>query len=1118
MRFPAEGAPSTSTVSGRGMYRLQCFGSATLFDPEGQEVHFRSRKHLGLLLYLCAHRNRSLTRGHLAALFWDTEEQLARHSLSQALYDLRKRIEPLTIHARGGSLRLGEGEVVYEAALFEAAVKRGELERAVDLYRGAFSPNLESVGTRSFRRWLEAERSRFATVGQASLRRYIADCDRRGLWGEVCLAALRLVKMDPLDEAGHRSLMKALWLQGDQHSALQHYAGVEGTLVRELPEGPSAATVELIDRIRSSRPPAVESRAAAEPTLPLVGRSREFEALREGLGNLGDRESGHFVIVRGEAGIGKTRLLQELKRVSTVEGFTYLESRCYPAESDVAYGPILDAIEPVASRLATEGEGPDQRYYQLGHLFPSLFRRETGEEQEGVDPAVRRRRLFEEVTDLVRRAVRDGPLVWIVEDIQWIDAASASLLHYVARRLMREQILLILSLRSGQPLREPARLLAEESGPHLSTEIVDLAPLSRQVIRELLEGAVEGSSNRAAIAFAERYAGGNPFFALEIVRAATDARTRGEFPPANGLISDRLRNLLTLRLRGLSARTLRVLEAVAVLERYATPENVAAAGGLTRDGAATITGELRERHLLREREDRVEFVHDIAREFVYSNLGLLQRAALHLTAAEVLAGAPDVNPATLARHFERGGDRARAYEFGMRAARASSSSSAHNEAASMAILAAGVATSAEARFEALRLQAGAELAAGRFREAESHFDAILSLYPELSAERRIPLRLSIMKAKVESSDWTGAFACLRILERELGGVLDKKKRIEWELEARALILKVRILTKDDGGARRTYDAIRSCVEDAERGGDLTSQAQAEALCSQIVYATFHESSTGAAETLQKLDTLESCLSRTRRQQLALYQTVVHIRLAEWDKARAAAIAGLSLARELNDALHTAHFMNNLSCLSLELGRWKDAEHYAQESLAMYAALEIDRYSALPPLLNRANAYFYQGLCIKAIPLYETALEIATENGAPSHRAEVIASLGLIALQQGSERSFRHYADALNHSRAARTGGYDRFKAEWFQAYLHLLGGTSPRVISEDLRAAAEEEETRDKVNYLKLLWLDALLCHTDPSHVTQLLREVELTWFMSFTKRWLRLTRHHGSRTTARVS
>lgn len=1091
------------------MYRLQCFGSATLFDAEGEEVHFRSRKHLALLLYLCAHRSRSLTRAHLAALFWDSEESLARHSLSQALYDLRKRVPPLSLDGRGGTLRLGDAPISFEAGRLEAAVKEDRLDLVVELYRGEFAPNLESVGTRRFQRWLESERSRYGTLGRMSLRRYAAACDRKGQWGEVCLAALRLVKLDPLDEVGHRALMKALWLQGDQHSALQHYAEVEPTLLEELPDGPSAETLELIERIRSSRPPPTGPRSRPETILPLTGRGRELETLRRGLAELSDSGSGRVMVVRGEAGIGKTRLLQELKRVAEVEGFACFESRCYPAESDVAYGPVLDAIEPIAARISDANRDTASRYHQLGYLFPNLFERESAEERESVDPAVRRRRLFEEVTDLLRRTVHGGPLVWIVEDVHWIDAASASLLHYVARRLLREPLMFVLSLRSGQPIREPARLLTEEMGPSLRTEAVELSPLPREAIRELLRNVNETASHPAVIPFAERYSGGNPFYALEILRAANDARSRGELPPGNGLITDRLRNLLTLRLRGLSSRALRVLEAVALLERYASPDHVSAVAGLTPDGTTGITAELRRRHLLREREGRIEFAHDIAREFVYSNLGLLQRSALHLTVAEVLAGHQDVSPASLARHFERGGDRARAYEFAMRAARASSSSSAHSEAASMAALAASMATHPDTRFEALRLQAEAELAAGRFQEAESHFDALLSLYPELPAEQRVPLRLSIMRAKVESSDWQGASACLRILEREIPAVVDSGRRVEWELEARALMLKVALLTKDDAGARRTRDTIRKRAEEADRASELSTQARAEALCSQAVYATFLESSSRAADLLSEAKPLQASISQTLRQQLALYETLVHIRLGNWDKAYAAATGGLTFARRLNDSFHIATFLNNLGCIALEQGAWDDALTHSTKSWDMFTALELNRYSALPPLLNQANVYFYQSLLSRAVPLYELALEIASESRASWNETEIHAALGLIALQQGSETNLEAHVTYVNANSTTGAVGYDRFIVDWFRAFLDLTCGIDPIQISERLLSAASEESRRDRINWLKLRWLNALLCEEPTSELTGELAGAGLSWFVGFTRRWLQMAKHH---------
>lgn len=1105
------------------MHRLQCFGSATVFDSDGCEVHFRSRKHLGLLLYLCTHSNRSLTRSHLAALFWETEEPLARHSLSQALYDVKKRLRPLQLHTHAGSLRIGRGQILYEADEFEACVKREELERAVELYRGQYAPNLDGNGTRRFQRWLETERTRFATVGQAALRQYVAACDRKGQWGEVCLAALRLVKLDPLDEAGHRALMKALWLQGDQHSALQHYAEVEELLLRELPEGPARETIELVGRIRSSRPPAVDLRPEPETMLPLVGRAVEFEALRSAFRRLRRQKTGRVVVVRGEAGIGKTRLLQELGNVSAVEGLTYLESRCYPAEADVAYGPVLDAIEPVATRIADDVSDRDAGYYQLGHLFPRLFGGRPVEEAESIDPDVRRRRLFEEVADLVRRPLRRGPMVWVVEDIQWIDAASASLLHYIVRRLRDRPLLLVLSLRTGQPIRETARVLTEEVGPHLVTETIELKPLPSGSIRELLEAVSESGRSQRAVSFAQRYSGGNPFYALEILRAAMEWRSRNEFPPVHDFISDRLRNLLTLRLRGLSSRSLRVLEAVAVLGRYASPMNVAAAAGLTNDCTAPITEELRGRHLLRERDGTVEFAHDITREFVYSNLGLLQRSALHLTVAEVLAGDEQVNPATLARHFERGGDRPRAYEFGMQAARASSSSSAHSEAAALAALAASVAADAEARFEALRLQAEAELAAGRFGDAERHFDAILSLYPELPPDRRVPLRLSILKAKVETSDWPGASSCLRVLEREVRSVEHAAQRVEWELEARALMLKVAILTKDDVRARRTNEVIRERAGEAEATGALTPQAQAEALCSQIVYATFFESSKRAAEMLAHVSRLdEERVSPRLKQQSVQLRGMVALRLGRWDEAAAALGDSLVLARSAKDIIGEANALNNLACVSLEQGEWSEAEQRCEAAQRLLRSVSLDDYSAICPSLNLASVCFYKGDSRRARRLYQDLWSVATAGSDPHAQAEALAGLGLISLQCGAWLEAQSLAEELNRlGPPDALRGQQRYKVSWAWAFLGQLE-LLPHITGL-LKLTANAEHDLDYISYLKLSWLDELLAPSDSSSTPEtenLLRQSGLAWFVRFTNRWFRLasaTRRPGDRQRTRI-
>ncbi|MFQ5679493.1 MAG: AAA family ATPase [Gemmatimonadota bacterium] len=1098
------------------MYRLQCFGSAVVLDDQGSEVHFRSRKHLGLLVYLCAHPNRAFSRRRLAELFWDTGEGLARHSLSQALYDIRRKLRAFEVQTRSGSLRLERNQIRYEALELEECLKSGDLSRSAELVRGEFAPNLVSLGSRAFQRWLEGEASRLKTLGQVALRRFIEECDRQGRWGELCLAALRLIKMNPLDESAHRSLMKALWLQGDQPSALQHYAEFEEFLLKELPGGPSTDTLRLVDRIRSSRAPALSLPAPGEAELPLVGRETEFEVLRTALGRIRE-QPGKVLVVMGEAGIGKTRLLQEVTRNAAMDGIRCLESRCYPAESDVAYGPVLDGIEPVARKIAESLRGGQHRYYQLGHLFPDLFTHSSEDEAEAIDPAVRRRRLFEEVTDLIRQTVRGAPVVWVVEDIHWIDAASASLLHYISRRLRDRPFLLVLSARSGTEIRETARRLMEESSDSLATESVELQPLSRDNIRQLLSSVGEGPSESSVISLAERFSGGNPFYALEILRAASSLSEQGELPPIGSFISDRLRSLLRFRLRGLSSHALRILEAVAVLERHATPRHVGVVAGLSAEEVVRTAEGLRTRHLLKDDGRRLEFGHDISREFVCSSLGLLQRAALHLTVGEVLATDPEVNPATLAHHFEQGGDRTRAYEYAMRAAERSVASSAHKEASSMAALAASVAKTEHEKLRALWVQAETEMAAGHFVVAESLFTRILDAFPTLSGVQAASAQLAVARARVESSNWPGARACLNRVTESIANLPDERQRHEKELERLALVLKIGILTHDEGEARQAYEAIRTLYESGTRSDALTPTAKAEALCSQVVYATFMESTEEARDLLGKKSWSDTDLPTPMRLRVLLSEVVVWIRLAEWDRAEAAIGKGLALAREKNDAVHCAHLHNNLSCLALEKGDWANAEHYAKESCRLYLALGIDRYSALPALLNLANAKFYSGHPKSAAQLYREALVVSRANGASYHLAELHASLGLVGLQVGDVASVIKHVAGLEQNKEALAAGYDRFKAEWFCAYLLRLCSVSEDVINSRLCQCAAEERKRDRVGHLKLLWLASLLGGNrdgddGSSSLVSDLRQHGLDWFPAFTRRWLRIANANASR------
>ena len=723
------------------MFVIQSLGGVRIQDASGETIRLRSRKHVALLLYLAAAGRRVYTRDALAQLLWDTPLERARHSLSQAIYDLRRNLPSVIGSATGDAVQLERSVFRLDAVEFERSLKAGDLSLAVDLYRGPFADNLAGVGSDDFERWLEAERLRLTRLGEMALRRYVRQCDEAGRWGEMCVAALRLVKISFLDEEAHRALMRGLWLHGDAPSAIRHYEEVVASLDKELPGGVSEETHLLAQRIRSTPAPEPRVDNLGELQTPFLGREEEMEKLRAAVRFIADSPA-TSLLVSGEAGIGKTRLVSEFTLSVALENVRLLESRCYPAEAEVPYGPVIDGLRPIAAEVARRPASDLESFTRVGHLLPE-FEYLTRDEGHRVDPAAWRRRLYEEVTGLVRLALEATPIVWIIEDVQWMDATSTSLLHYMTRRLEGFPFLLIATLRVARGADLPAALpLSPPGASDLSSE-VRLAPLSAEQIGEILRLAAPDPGHKAALQLAQRLAGGNPLYAVEVFRAAVGSMEwAAEASRWDPLTDARLSKVLAVRLKGLSRRALTLLQATAVLERQATPGAVAAIAGLTLPQAAEASVEPYARGLLQDGAGHLEFVNDVVREYVYSSMTAVSRTALHLTAAEFLADASTTNAATLARHFHLGEDRARTYSYAMQAAREAKSSAGQMEAAAMADLALRTCKGKEERLAALHLLAEAELESAQLASAREHLDEILRLGVDMAVEDRVGVKLS----------------------------------------------------------------------------------------------------------------------------------------------------------------------------------------------------------------------------------------------------------------------------------------------------------------------------------------------------------------------------------------
>ena len=1089
------------------MIQIQSLGGISLQGPDGSPIRLRSRKHVGLLLYLAMSGRRMFTRDHLTSLFWTSSPDRARHSLSQAAYDLRSHLRGALVRESGEQLALDGRNLEFDALEFESAVKQGRLGNAIELYRGPFAQNLTGAGTPEFDRWLEAERLRIARLAEVTFRRFAGECESKGRWGEMCVAAMRLTDMTPLDEEAHLCLMRGLWLHGDPTAALKHYDSAIELLQRELPTGPSEQISDLADRIRSA-PSAnpVELRTSERET-PFLGREAEFDTLRAAVRDMGGSRT-TAVLIAGEAGIGKSRLIQEFSRSLALERVRLIESRCYPAEEELPYGPIVDAISPIA-REVLAGSSVVGRFPRLGYLLPD-FPRKPIPEDEGVDPAAWRRRLYEEVATLLRASMEDRPIVWIIDDAQWIDATSAGLLHYVSRRLEGSRFLLIVTVRAPRAGKLPAKLPVTPPDGSGYTQEVRLPPLTPEQIRELVLHGRPDARQHPAVEIAQRLSAGNPFYALEVflaaIAAAEWAQTLNDWDPLN---DERLRYVLAVRFKGLRSSATRLLQCVAVLERAATPRLVAAVSGLELDEAADESAELYARGLLHDDENRLDFVNDIMRDYVYGEMSGMRRASLHLRTARQLEREPDPSPGKLARHFQLGDEPTLAYRYAMEAARRASESGGHAEAALMAGLARNTAADQNEELAALEIMAESELASAQLASAREHFSEILRLKPEMPPEQQIRVKLKMEECSGAASDRTSAREALRSLAPLIRRVPLGTVRTELRIEANVWAVREATRTNNGRSAEKHASRIQSAWNASRRAQNLSSVGESTARYSIAAYELFFGSLSTALDLLKPLEPGDSELPSDLQYRIQLLQAFANLRAANWDRAEYFGSLALSSATRAGDLVQQANALNNKVCVALESGDWGSAQIELSIIEEKLESLEAAHDATLPLRMNKANILFYQGRPADALAHYVECRDISRRNGIHEFDPELIACVGLTALQLGESQLVDDAWSALAaYPPESLIGIQERFKIEWFRSFMRAKTEGAARV-QDDLKNLAVIYLDKDRLEAGKLEWLSFLFgdqWRQDGAWQAELKKMgvLRIRWFAFFSRRWIR--------------
>jgi DNA-binding SARP family transcriptional activator len=506
----------------------------------------------------------------------------------------------------------------------------------------------------------------------------------------------RLTASHPLRERFWEQRMLGLYRCGRQAEALAAYQSVRALLRDEHGLEPSPALRRLEQAILRQDPalewaPRHRGGVPLPPALalplstPFLGRRRELELLAD---QWEQARTGHrrAVLVAGEPGIGKSRLLSEAARRFHEDGAVVLFGRC-DEQTLVPYQPLVEALRHYAAHTSTaflrEALGRDAG--ELTRLLPDL-REELGP-SEGT--GAERFRLFETINVLLGALSVRTPVVVVLEDLQWLDSASAHVLRHLFRHPLPGAVLVLASYRDNEisPGHPFADVLAELRLPHAGVRL-RLDGLEHGEVAALLTATLGAAGDEAFAVSLQRQTDGNPFFVEEVARQLRDthALAAGDLHWEQVGIPEGVRDVIGRRLLRLQPTTGKLLQHAAVLGRTFEAVVVEQVSDLTPDEVLEAVEEAVAAGLLREsasRPGRYAFTHDLVRQTLYSQLSLLRRARLHRSAGDVLERVGAEVP-ELAHHYLRGaqaGDSGKALGYSVEAGTQALQRLAYDEAA-----------------------------------------------------------------------------------------------------------------------------------------------------------------------------------------------------------------------------------------------------------------------------------------------------------------------------------------------------------------------------------------------------------------------------------------------------
>lgn len=854
---------------------------------------------------------------------------------------------------------------------------------------------------------------------------------RNGRFQQAIIHCRESLTLDNANEAAYRLLMRCHAALGERSTALKVYDEAVQVLQNEIGVEPMPETAELARQIKLPEEDwkfETENWAISgvqSPVLPpFVGRGKDIDKLA-GLLKQITTDQGQLVLITGEPGIGKSRLVQETTVLASQQGFQPLSVQCYQVEQTMPYQPLIDLTRQVMAR--------DRRWHQLAPvwlrelavLVPemgevaadetaiNLSSDEPDENQQG--------RLFQAIFHLFANLADRHKLLLVIEDIHWADPATLQCLHYLARRVSRIPIGLIFSMR-GESISADADLvtLLHSLQREANVTSISLERLTEEDTIALLSQMADTAPHADRLSrWLHQETDGNPFFLISLLQsfreeglldnaAETDWKALARTVPTLTLPDAILESVLS-RLQRLSKPEREVLDWMAVYGRRLDFSVLQAISHQPHINLLNPVEQLVKRQLLVETTGQYDFNHNKIREVVYHALTVARRVLYHQqigTTLEAIQPSSEM-AAILAHHFERGKEDEKALIYWMHAGK-----------------------------HALDTYA--------YQQAVHHYERALALADQSAAQMDTCLGLG--RAFILLDDHQAAMAVIQqgLQLAEHNG--DDVRR------ARFLYVQAQNASRQhrpDGGRPEVEAALLA----AEQAGDDYNLAQSLLLLTEV-----HESSgelSNALETAMRAQLVSNKLNDNQLEARALVEIgFLHAQRADFDESVNAVKQGLELLAETDDRNAIAYAWNILGRAlggRGDYGRALDAFHHSQKE----AQIVADRFL-------QAQVYNMQGWLHRELGDYENGLKFDEEGVKIAQRwgkvsAEISARLNVClgVLHLGDPQQALILLDEIEEQINAGSFGFHNWR--WRLRLLHARG-LCFLALNEPAKALALAEE------------------------------------------------------------